>query len=68
MLNQYVQNYLEFQIYILFLERGVAFVDVGSSQKSNNSKWWAPYFAQSKHKTNQVRFLSSFINLNKNWL
>ena len=32
---------------------------------TNNSEWGAPSFAQPKHKSNRVRFLSDFINLNK---
>ena len=32
---------------------------------ANNSEWGAPSFAQPKPKSNQVRFLSDFRNLNK---
>ena len=34
-------------------------------EKSNGSKWGAPYFAKTKSKTDRVSFLSDFINLNK---
>ena len=32
---------------------------------SNDSEWGAPYFSQLRPKTNRVRFLSYFRNLNK---
>ena len=32
---------------------------------ANDSEWGAPYFAQTKPKSNRVRFLSDFSNLNK---
>ena len=38
---------------------------LGFLEVTNDSEWGAPYFAQPKHKSNQVRFLSNFINLNK---
>ena len=39
---------------------------LGVIKKSNYSEWGAPYFSQNKLKTNQVRFLSDFRNLNIN--
>ena len=37
---------------------------LGILEKSNDSEWGYPYFAQPKPKTNQVRFKSDFRNLN----
>ena len=34
-------------------------------EEENGSKWGAPSFAQPKAKTNRVRFLSDFRNLNR---
>ena len=38
---------------------------LGVLEKSNDSEWWAPYFAHTKPKTDKVHFLSDFRNLNK---
>ena len=32
---------------------------------ANDSEWVTPYFAQPKSNSNRVRFLSDFININK---
>ena len=40
-------------------------VSLGVLEEANDSKWVAPYFAQPKAKTNCVRFLSDFRNLNR---
>ena len=39
----------------------------GVLEEDNDSKWGTPYFAQSKAKTNRVRFSSEFLNLNRQW-
>ena len=38
---------------------------LGIIEVSNDSEWGYPSFAQPKHESNQVRFLSEFRNLNK---
>ena len=38
---------------------------LGVLEVENDSEWGAPYFAQPKNKSNRVRFLSDFRNLNK---
>ena len=40
-------------------------VKIGVPEESNESEWAAPSFAQPKGKTNRVRFLSDFRNLNR---
>ena len=40
-------------------------VNLGVLEEANNSKWGAPSFYQTKAKTNCVRFLSDFLNLNR---
>ena len=40
-------------------------VILGFPEVANDSEWGSPSFAQHKPKTNQVRFLSDFRNLNK---
>ena len=40
-------------------------VKLGVLKEANESEWGAPYFAQPKPKTNRVRFLSDFWNLNR---
>ena len=40
-------------------------VSLGVLKEANDSKWGAPYFEQPKAKTNRVRFLSAFWNLNR---
>ena len=48
------------------LKKGVErLVLLGVLEVANYSEWVAPSFAQPKPKSNQVRFLSDFINLNK---
>ena len=37
----------------------------GVLEVANDSEWGDPYFAQHKPKSNRVRFLSDFRNLNK---
>ena len=39
------------------------FVILGVLEEENDSEWGAPFFAQSKAKTNSIRFLSDFRNL-----
>ena len=34
------------------------------TEEANESEWVAPYFAQTNPKTNQLRFLNDFRNLN----
>ena len=38
---------------------------LGVLEIANDSEWVAPSFVQHKHKSNRVRFLSEFRNLNK---
>ena len=38
---------------------------LGVLEVANYSEWGSPYFAQPKLKSNRVRFLSDFRNLNK---
>ena len=40
-------------------------VNLGVLEKENNSEWGATYFAQPKAKTNRVRFISDFRDLNR---
>ena len=40
-------------------------VSLGVHEESNDSEWGAPLFSQPKAKTNRVRFLSDFWNLNR---
>ena len=40
-------------------------VSLGVHEESNDSEWGAPLFSQPKAKTNRVRFLSDFRNLNR---
>ena len=40
-------------------------VTLGVIEQANDSEWGAPYFDQPKPKTNRVRFLSDFRNLNR---
>ena len=40
-------------------------VGLGVLEEANDSKWGSPSFAQPKAKTNHVRFLSDFRNLNR---
>ena len=38
---------------------------LGVIEQANNLEWGAPYFAQPKPKSNQVSFISNFINIDK---
>ena len=38
---------------------------LGVIKEANASEWGAPYFAQPKPKTDRIRFLSDFWNLNR---
>ena len=38
---------------------------IGVLERSNKSEWGYPYFSKPEPKTNRVRFLSDFRNLNK---
>ena len=40
-------------------------VNLGVFEEENDSEWGAPSFAQPKAKTNRVKFLSDFRNLNR---
>ena len=40
-------------------------VKLGVTEEANDSEWGAPTFYQPKEKTNQIRFLSDFRNLNR---
>ena len=40
-------------------------VSLGILETENDSEWGAPYFVQPKLKTNRVKFLSRFRNLNR---
>ena len=48
----------------VFKKESERIVRLGVIKESNESKWRAPYFAQPKAKTNRVRFLGEFWNLN----
>ena len=48
---------LEKEVYCLVM--------LGFIEKSNDSEWGSPSFTHTKPKTNQVRFLSDFRNLNR---
>ena len=43
----------------------LTFVILEVLERENESEWGSPSLTQSKPKTNQVHFLSDFINLNK---
>ena len=55
--NKGTQGNVQKQVERLFL--------LGVIVVSNESEWVSTYFAQPKPKSNQVRFLSDFRNLNK---
>ena len=49
----------------MFKKEVESLVLLGVLEVENDSEWGAPYFAQPKNKSNRVRFLSDFRNLNK---
>ena len=48
----------------IFIKDVEGVVRLGVLEEENDSKWGAPLFAQTKAKTNHVRFLSNFLSLN----
>ena len=48
----------------MFIKEVERLVKLGVPKEANDSKWGVPYFSQPKSKTNRVRFLSDFHNLN----
>ena len=50
---------------VIFRKESERIVSLGVFEEGNDSKWGAPLFAQPKSKTNRVRFLSDFWNLNR---
>ena len=48
----------------LFKKEFKRLVSLEVLEEANDSKWGVPYFSQPKSKTNRVRFLSDFHNLN----
>ena len=49
----------------MFKQQVENLVALGVLELANNSEWLAPSFVKSKPKSNQVHFLSEFMNLNK---
>ena len=47
----------------MFRDEFKILVSLGVLEEANESEWWSPLFAQSRAKTNCVRFLSGFQNL-----
>ena len=49
----------------MFIKGVERLVSLGVLEEANGSEWGAPSFSQQKVKTNRVRFLSDFRNLNR---
>ena len=50
---------------VIFIKEVKILVSLGILEEGNDSKWGAPSFAQPKARTNRIRFLSDFWNLNR---
>ena len=49
----------------MFRKESERLFKLGVIEEANESEWGAPSFAQTREKTNQIRFLSDFQNLNR---
>ena len=49
----------------MFKKESKRLMILGLIEEANGSEWGAPYFSKLKLKTNRVRFLSDFWNLNR---
>ena len=49
----------------MFIKEVERLVKLGFIEEGNDSEWRSPSFSQPKAKTNRIRFLSDFWNLNR---